>query len=76
MCEGYYHNRELSWDETRWLGALIFNANSKKSKTPQELVPLKLDAERVNTSPKINVNRLREIMKAKQEELNQKNGKQ
>jgi predicted amidophosphoribosyltransferase len=45
-CSGFHHRAELQWEQTRYLAALIFNANSKKSKTPQQLVPLNLDKKR------------------------------
>lgn len=50
MAEGFYHRQELEWERTRWLGALIYNANSKKSKSPQQLVPLNLDKKRKKTT--------------------------
>lgn len=69
-CQGFYHRQELEWERTRYVAAMIFNANSKKSKTPQELVPLNLDKQRKQEGPKIDLQRLRAVMQARQEELN------
>jgi len=71
-CQGFHHRQELEWERTRYVAAMIFNANSTKHKTPQELVPLSLDKHRKETGPKIDVKRLQEVMKAEQERLNQK----
>lgn len=74
-CEGFHYRQELEWERTRYISHLIYNANSKTAKTPEELVPLRLDAERKKYTPKIDVTRLRERMRIEQERLNQKNGK-
>ena len=51
MVQGWHHNRELSWEESRFIGTLIYNANAKKSIKPQQLVPLNLDKnQKSNTS--------------------------
>jgi hypothetical protein len=74
ICAGFYHRQELEWERTRWLGALIFNANSKSQKSPAELVPLNLDKARQANRPKVNIQELRAIMEAEQKLLDQKNG--
>jgi hypothetical protein len=75
-CSFFHHSQELEWERTRWLGALIFNANSKKSKTPQQLVPLQLDKKRKKNTLLTTPDDVTRILEAAQKRKQQQNGKQ
>ena len=59
----------------RWLGALVYNANSKKSKTPQQLVPLELDKKRKKPAATTSQEDIKRILEFHQKRK-QQHGKQ
>lgn len=75
-CDGFSHRQELAWEQTRYIAAMTYNANSRKSKTPQQLVPLNLDKKRVNADAVTTQNDIKRILEYHQNRKKQINGEQ
>jgi hypothetical protein len=41
--DGYRISQDREWEQTRFIGAILINAHSKKKVNPKDLIPLSID---------------------------------
>jgi hypothetical protein len=47
--DGYRIARDKEWEQTRFIGAILINANSKRKVNPKDLIPLSIDQDNRRT---------------------------